>query len=161
MPRPKRQRRRQWLRSPALGVLGRLYRLGGARGCRRTGVYDGGPASGFWSGVGPSLHCSRRLIHCRLPHPTAHRFLFPPHDAPSLAIAPRSLAHPLRRPCVSFVLLIDAVSRSLSRYPSHPLEIISAILSEAYGRLGKRVKPNAARIDAAVLVHALVHSRRI
>lgn len=43
------------LRSRALGILGRLY-----------GTTEG-EAHGILVGVGPSLHCSRRLIHCRLP----------------------------------------------------------------------------------------------
>lgn len=140
MPRPKRQRRRPM--AAVAGIRGfreALQVRWRARGCRRTGVYDGRPASGFWSGVGPSLHCSRRLIHCRLPHPTAYRFLLPlPSSARrTLAIAPRSLVHPLSQILrVSFVLLrVLLIDAALS--PDTALfEIISVILSQGSRHAG-------------------------
>lgn len=65
------------LRSRALGILGRLY-----------GTTEG-EAHGILVGVGPSLHCSRRLIHCRLPQtafcPSASRAPF--FDPPSIVVA--------------------------------------------------------------------------
>lgn len=80
MLHPKRQSRGRWLRSSALRVLGRLY---GTMGERVQGQH------GILVRVGPSLHCSRRLIHCRLPHPTANRLL--PHLAPPPRPPPRHL----------------------------------------------------------------------
>ena len=43
-----------------------VWGCGGAGGQRRE--IEWRASSGFWLEVGPSLHCSRRLIHCRLPH---------------------------------------------------------------------------------------------
>lgn len=79
----------------SVGNDGRNERFGGRRpavaGIRdfREALRDGrGKHTGFWSGVGPSLHCSRRLIHCRLPQ-TAFRpsrpLLRPP--PPSIVVA--------------------------------------------------------------------------
>lgn len=59
-----------------------------------TGRCNGGKGAqgqhGILVGVGPSLHCSRRLIHCRFPHPTANRLLAPlsPLASSSLTLVP-------------------------------------------------------------------------
>lgn len=101
MVEPERQSRGRWLRSSALGVLGKLY--GTMReGCRAS--------MGFWSGFGPSLHCSRRLIHCRLPHPAANRLL--PHP---------TLLCPLLRPSRSLPPSVVSVIRDHLAWNSRPL----------------------------------------
>lgn len=72
---------------------------------RWGGEGDGGQHRGFWSEAGPTerLHCSRRLIHCRSPHPAANRLSplappffdpLPPHRLapfPSFRMSPRNL----------------------------------------------------------------------
>lgn len=63
---------------------------------RWGGERDGGQHRGFWSEAGPTerLHCSRRLIHCRSPHPAANRLspLAPPFFDPLPPPSSRALS---------------------------------------------------------------------